>query len=204
MPGATRTLLLYCHYDGQPVDREGVEAGRSVHAGAADGDGGSGRHRYSVRTGLTRFEPEWRLYARSASDDKSPIVAIGAAIDALKASALRPTSNVRVILDGEEEASSPSLVPAIARYRDKLRADLMVILDGPMHSSGRPTVVYGARGIVTRRPDRVRTEEPACTAATTATGCRTPPSGSRRSLASMKDDDGRVIVGGILRRHRSR
>ena len=61
-----------------------------------------------------RFEPDWRIYARSASDDKAPIVALLAALDALKAPGSPPTSNVRVILDGEEEASSPSLVPAIA------------------------------------------------------------------------------------------
>src|SRR5262249_61216613 len=90
-----------------------------------------------------------RIYARSASDDKAPIVALVAALDALRRAGLEPTANIRLILDGEEEASSPSLVPAIARYRDRLRADLMIILDGPGHSSGRPTVAFGAPGIAT-------------------------------------------------------
>src|SRR5262249_29453570 len=98
---------------------------------------------------VARFDPEMRIYARSASDDKAPIVALLSAVAALKASGLAPSSNIRVILDGEEEASSSSLVPAIGRYKDRLRADLMVILDGPGHSSGRPTVAYGARGIAT-------------------------------------------------------
>ena len=62
---------------------------------------------------------------------------------------MQPTSNIRVILDGEEEAGSPSLVPAIAKYRDKLTADAMLILDGPVHPSERPTLVYGARGNLT-------------------------------------------------------
>ena len=57
-----------------------------------------------------------------------------------------PRSNLRVIIDGEEESGSPSLVPAIARYRDHLAADLMLIFDGPVHPSMRPTVVFGARG----------------------------------------------------------
>ena len=70
-----------------------------------------------------------RIYARSASDDKAPIVARLAALDALTSMGLAPTSNIRVILDGEEEAGSTSLVPAIAKYRDKLTADAMIILD---------------------------------------------------------------------------
>src|SRR5262249_36316174 len=89
------------------------------------------------------------IYARSASDDKAPIVALCRAIDALAVQKLVPTSNVRVVLDGEEEAGSPSLVPAITRYRQQLAADAMVILDGPLHPSEKPTIVFGARGIVT-------------------------------------------------------
>ena len=126
-----------------------MEAAGSVRAGAPDGPRGSGWNRHHRIAAQTTFKDDWRIYARSASDDKSPIVALCFALDALKAAGRAPTSNVRVILDGEEEASSPSLVPAIDRYRDKLRADLMIIFDGPIHSSARPTVVFGARGILT-------------------------------------------------------
>ena len=129
--GATRTILFYCHYDGQPVDAKKWNQPDPFQP-VMRGEGADAR-----------------IYARSASDDKAPIIALLAAIDALRASGVTPSSNIRVILDGEEEASSPSLVPAIGRYKDKLRADLMIILDGPGHSSGRPTVAYGARGIVT-------------------------------------------------------
>ncbi len=95
---------------------------------------------------LKSLPPEARIYARSASDDKAPIVALLAAVDALNASNQQPTSNVKVILDGEEEARSPSLAATMGRYRDKYRADLMLILDGPLHSSGKPTLAFGARG----------------------------------------------------------
>jgi acetylornithine deacetylase/succinyl-diaminopimelate desuccinylase-like protein len=131
VPGATRTVLFYCHYDGQPVDPSKWNQPDPFKPVIR----GEGR--------------DARIYARSAADDKAPIVALLAALDALESAGLRPSSNVRIILDGEEEASSPSLVPAIARHRDKLRADVMVILDGPSHSSGRPTLVYGARGVAT-------------------------------------------------------
>src|SRR4051812_5465323 len=124
------TILYYCHYDGQPVDPKKWNQPNPFEP-VVRGEGDNAR-----------------IYARSASDDKAPIVALLTAFDALQSSGIEPsrTTNIKVILDGEEEASSPSLVPAIARYRDRLRADLMVILDGPGHSSGRPTIAYGGRG----------------------------------------------------------
>jgi acetylornithine deacetylase/succinyl-diaminopimelate desuccinylase-like protein len=149
VPGATRTLLLYAHFDGQPVEpKSWKQADPFVPVLRTARMDQGGEVLPETAWGST-LNPEWRVYARSASDDKSPIVALCAALDALKASSLTPTSNIRVVLDGEEEASSPSLVPAIGKYRDKLTADLMIIFDGPQHSSRRPTVVFGARGIVT-------------------------------------------------------
>ena len=177
VPGATRTILFYCHYDGQPVDP-------------------SKWNQPDPFTPVMRGEGrDARIYARSAADDKSPIVALLAALDALKASGLAPSSNVRVVLDGEEEASSPSLVPAIARYRDKLRADVMVILDGPAHSSGRPTLVYGARGVATLD---LTVFGPKSGVHSGNYGNWIPNPAMRLAalLASMKDDNGRVRVAG--------
>jgi acetylornithine deacetylase/succinyl-diaminopimelate desuccinylase-like protein len=116
-----------------------------------------------------------------------------AAVDALEANGLQPTSNIRVILDGEEEASSPSLVPAIAKYRDKLAADLMVIFDGPIHTSGRPTIAYGARGILT---GTLTVYGPKSGVHSGNYGNWIPNPAQRLAhlLASMKDDNGRVQV----------
>ena len=192
--GATRTVLFYCHYDGQPVDAKAwkqpdpftpvLRRGRMEDQPAT-----------ADPKSVSRYDPDFRIYARSASDDKAPIVALLAAVDALKASGLAPSSNVRIILDGEEEDSSPSLVPAIARYKDKLRADLMVILDGPVHSSGRPTVVYGGRGIVTVD---LTVFGPRSGVHSGNYGNWIPNPAMRLAslLASMKDEDGRVRVAG--------
>jgi acetylornithine deacetylase/succinyl-diaminopimelate desuccinylase-like protein len=176
-PGAARTVLFYCHYDGQPVD-PGKWNQPDPFKPVVRGEGADAR-----------------IYARSASDDKAPIVALMAAVDALKASGLAPSSNIHVILDGEEEAGSPSLVPAIGRYRDKLRADLMVILDGPGHSSGRPTVVYGARGIATVD---LTVYGPKSGVHSGNYGNWMPNPALRLAtlLASMKNDDGRVTIAG--------
>ena len=195
VPGVTRTLLLYAHYDGQPVDPKSwqqpdpfkpvLRTGRLDRAGQV-----------VDLASVTKFDPEWRLYARSASDDKAPIVALCGAIDALKAAGASPTANIRVILDGEEEASSPSLVPAIGTYREKLRADLMIIFDGPIHSSSRPTIAYGARGIVTFD---LTVYGPRVGVHSGNYGNWIPNPAQRLAslLSTMKDDDGRVRISGF-------
>jgi acetylornithine deacetylase/succinyl-diaminopimelate desuccinylase-like protein len=193
--GAARTILFYCHYDGQPVDPKAwrqpdpftpvLRRGRMEHDPEP----------VDPRT-VERFERDWRLDARSASDDKSPILALVWAVEALKGSGLMPSSNVRVVLDGEEEAGSHSLVPAISKYRDRFRADLMVILDGPVHSSGRPTVALGARGIVTLD---LTVFGPKSGVHSGNYGNWIPNPAARLAalLASMKEDDGRVAVEGF-------
>jgi acetylornithine deacetylase/succinyl-diaminopimelate desuccinylase-like protein len=195
-PGATRTLLMYAHYDGQPVNASAwkqptpftpiLRNGR-MEEGAADLGDPSAR---------LSFEPHERIYARSASDDKSPIVAILAAVDALKSLKLAPTSNIRVILDGEEEAGSTSLTPAIVKYRDKLTADAMIILDGPVHASERPTVVYGARGILSVQLT-VFGPKFALHSGHYGNWIANPAMQLAELLATMKDDSGKVLVDGF-------
>ena len=192
VPDATRTLLIYSHYDGQPVDPKGwkqPDPFTPVLRSAKDG-----REIPSARD-LTRFDPEARIYARSASDDKSPIVMMLAALDALHAAGTAPSSNIRVVLDGEEEAGSPSLVPAIAKYRAQLAADLMVILDGPQHPSGRPTIAYGARGIA-RVDLTVFGPKAGVHSGNYGNWISNPAQRLALLLASMKDDDGRILVNG--------
>jgi acetylornithine deacetylase/succinyl-diaminopimelate desuccinylase-like protein len=196
VPAATRTLLLYAHYDGQPVDPRAWKQDDPFKPVLRTDRMDAGGDVIATPARLRKFDDNWRIYGRSASDDKSPIVALSAALDALKAADLSPASNLRVILDGEEEASSPSLVPAITRYRDKLRADAMIIFDGPIHSSGRPTIVYGARGIMTVD---LTVFGPKAGVHSGNYGNWIPNPAQRLSalLASMKDEDGRVLVGGF-------
>jgi acetylornithine deacetylase/succinyl-diaminopimelate desuccinylase-like protein len=196
VPGATSTLLFYSHYDGQPVDPKAWRQADPFTPVLRTARVDRGGEEVPNAKSIAKFDPEWRLYARSASDDKAPIIALCAALDAIKSSGGKPGWNVRVILDGEEEASSPSLVPAIAKYRDKLRADVMVILDGPAHSSGRPTVAYGARGIVTLN---LTVFGPKAGVHSGNYGNWVPNPAERLAalLATMKNDDGRVLVAGF-------
>src|SRR5918995_788097 len=99
VPGATRTILFYEHYDGQPVNPKDWKQPSPFTPILRDGrmeDGG--KEIANGLTTLTTFSPDMRIYARSASDDKSPFIALCAALDAMKGSGLQPTSNIKVIL----------------------------------------------------------------------------------------------------------
>jgi acetylornithine deacetylase/succinyl-diaminopimelate desuccinylase-like protein len=58
----------------------------------------------------------------------------------------KPVHNIKVILHGEEEGGGPALDHVIKNHADKLRSDVLIIVDGPQHPSGKPTIYYGARG----------------------------------------------------------
>ena len=199
VPGASRTLLIYLQYDGQPVDArewrqpnpfEPVLRDGRVEDGARDIDDWSGS-----RTDMAG----WRVYGRSASDAKGPIAALLAALDALRAGGLAPAWNLRVIMDGDEERGSPHLVPAIAKYGTKLAADLMVVLDGPLHPSGRPTLLFGARGILAFH---LTVFGPSAGVHSGNYGNWVPNPALRLAqlLSSMKDDEGNVTVAGFYDR----
>ena len=92
------------------------------------------------------INPEWRLYARSASDDKAGVMAILNAFDAAKSQGLGFTSNLKFLFEGEEEAGSPHLAELLRLNKDLLQSDAWIICDGPVHQSGRKQVVFGVRG----------------------------------------------------------
>ena len=148
VPGATRTILFYCHYDGQPADPSRWVGHEPWEPVLRDGTLEISPETFSLPGEGTPIEDDWRVYARSASDDKSPIIALLTALDALEAAGLAPSSNLKFLFEGDEEAGSPNLDRMVREHADLLAADIAVIADGPRHSSGRPTAVFGVRGIV--------------------------------------------------------
>lgn len=146
-PGA-KTVLFYIHFDGQPVLPE-QWAQKDPFIPVVKRRGRDGKwHEVSRDLLFTKpVDPELRVYARSASDDKAPIMMFLTAWDILKAQGNLPAVRVKVLLDPEEEISSPNLAGMVAANRSLFDADVMVILDGPAHASGRPTLVFGNRGI---------------------------------------------------------
>ena len=191
-PGAKRTVVFYAHYDGQPVRpadwatppfapvlRAGTLAAPVV-APPANG----------------RFDPEWRLFGRAVSDDKAPLVAFLAAFDALKATGRKPAINIRIVWEGEEEAGSPHLAAALAAHRDLLKSDLWLIGDGPVHQSRRPTISFGARGVMgldltLYGPVRALHD------GHYGNWVPNPAAMAANLLASLRDDEGKILIPGF-------
>ena len=142
-PGATKTILFYIHFDGQAVDAKRWTQADPFTPVLRTGSIDEGAKEVTDLASRTTFPDNWRVYARSAGDDKGPIQAFVSALDALGGT---PTHNIKVILHGEEEGGSVALPAVVKAHGDRLRSDVLIILDGPQHPSGKPTVYYGARG----------------------------------------------------------
>jgi acetylornithine deacetylase/succinyl-diaminopimelate desuccinylase-like protein len=193
--GAARTLVFYAHYDGQPTDPAKWTGTHPWRPALRDAPHDAGGKLLPTPADNDPINPEWRLYARSASDDKAGVMAILTAVDALRAKGIRPTVNLKFFFEGEEEAGSPNLAAIITRHKELLAADAWIICDGPVHQSGRKQVVFGVRGDTNvdltvygpRRPLHSGhygnwAPNPALTLA--------------RLISSMKDERGRVTIAG--------
>ena len=90
-PGATRTVIFYAHYDGQPTDPNKWVGTRPWEPTLRTATFESGGKSLPMPDGGAPINPEWRLYARSSSDDKAGVMAILTAFDALLAKKIAPT-----------------------------------------------------------------------------------------------------------------
>ena len=194
-PGAQRTLLFYAHYDGQPTDPKqwtGTLPWEPTFRTAAIESGGQIIPHPKPGTPI---DPQWRLYARSASDDKAGVMAIITAFAALRAKNIGLNSNIKFFFEGEEEAGSPHLSDIIKRYKDLLEADAWIICDGPVHQSGRKQVVFGARGDTNVDVTVYAAKRP-LHSGHYGNWSPNPAMMLARLLASMKDEQGRVTIDG--------
>ena len=195
MPAATQTLIIYAHYDGQPTDPKqwtGIEPWTPVLFTAAMEKGGM---KIAFPKAGEKIDPEWRLYARSASDDKAGVFAILKAFEALKSKGIQPTVNIKFLFEGEEEAGSPHLREIIAANKDLLRADAFIVCDGPVHQSGRKQVVFGVRGDVNADLTVYGANRP-LHSGHYGNWSPNPALTLAQLLASMKDERGNITVKG--------
>jgi cysteinylglycine-S-conjugate dipeptidase len=167
---ALPTVLLYAHHDVMPADADEWTSSPFVAR---------------VRDG--------RLYGRGAADDKGGLAVHLAALDHLGDDL---GVNVRVLVEGEEEAGSPTIAALFEAYPDRLRADLAIVTDGLNDGPLAPTLAISARGMLDLE-------------LTVATGSRGAHSGTwggaapdallvlARVLASLHDSDGDVAVAGL-------
>jgi acetylornithine deacetylase/succinyl-diaminopimelate desuccinylase-like protein len=192
-PGATRTLIFYVHYDGQPVEPAkwvGSDPFKPILRSAALEAGGKD---IPFPANGQPFNPEWRLYARSTGDDKAPIIALVTALDALKASQIALTSNIKFFFEGEEEAGSPHLEQIVAKYPEHVKGDVWLFCDGPVHQNRQQQIYFGARGVTTLELT-VYGPRRELHSGHYGNWVPNPAMLLARLLASMKDDDGRVLI----------
>lgn len=188
------TILFYMHLDGQSVDPTKWNQPNPYTTVLKSKDGDSWKtEKFEDITDTINYE--WRLFGRSTSDDKGPIVMFLNAIDLLKKNAIALPFNIKIIIDSEEEKGSKPLPKAVQEYRELLEADFLIINDGPVHSSEKPTVIYGCRGITTLS---LTTHGPIKPQHSGHYGNYAPNPGFQLAqlLATMKDSEGKVLIDG--------
>jgi acetylornithine deacetylase/succinyl-diaminopimelate desuccinylase-like protein len=194
------TLLIYLQFDGQPVDNSKWDQEDPYKAVLKERI----NNEYKI-TDWSRLDnitlddlkkEDLRIFARSASDAKGPVMMIINALEIMKRNNIELEYNLKVIMDFEEEISSPNLADAVKKYSSKLKSDALLIFDGPKHPSNLPTLTFGARGI---SDITLITYGPIVPQHSGHFGNYAPNPVFRMSeiLSSMKDSDGRVTIPGF-------
>lgn len=120
------TLFFYNHYDVQPVDPLELWTHDPFSPHVEDGT----------------------VYARGASDDKGQCMYTVAAMGAFLALAQQKKVNIKYFVEGEEESGSEGATEALKRYKERLRADALFVIDAGMPARNKPAVTIGVRGIL--------------------------------------------------------
>ena len=194
--GAKKTVLVYLQVDGQPVDPSKWHQ-ESPWKPALKEKNVAGEWEEIPWARLREsFNPEWRVFARSTSDAKGPVMGFIKALDAIESIKAQPNYNLKIIMDFEEELGSPPLPEAVKKYSEELTADMLIIFDGPRHISNEPTLTFGARGIATIT---LTVYGPRAPQHSGHYGNYAPNPAVRLAqlIASMKDDYGRVTIPGF-------
>ena len=193
-PGARRTIVFYAHYDGQPVN-PAEWATPPWEPTLRVREGGAWRTVPLPAAGA-RLDPEARLFGRSSSDDKAPIVAMLAALDALRAAKRKPAVNLKFFFEGEEEAGSTHLRELLLAHRARLDADAWLFCDGPVHAGGQPQLVFGVRGVMGLE---LTAFGPARAVHSGHYGNWVPNPALllARTIATLRDEQGRILIEGF-------
>jgi acetylornithine deacetylase/succinyl-diaminopimelate desuccinylase-like protein len=173
-PGATRTIVFYAHYDGQPV----TPSEWSTPPFAPT---------------LKTVAGDPAIYARGAGDDKAAIFAQLAALSALQAAHVPLKANLRFVWEGEEEAGSAHLEHILMAHRDLIGGDIWLVCDGPVDQTREQSIAFGARGdahlqITVYGPNR------SLHSGHYGNWAPNPALMLVQLLAAMKDENGHVLI----------
>ena len=165
------TILIYGHFDTQPVDP--LELWDSPP-----------------------FEPlvtDGRVYARGASDDKGNMLAPVLAIESLLKSEGELPINIKVLFEGQEEIGSPQLPDFVSQNKDLLACDLVVSADGWQWSEDQPSLLLGLRGLCALQIS-VKGANSDLHSGGYGGAVQNPIHALTKILADMRAVDGRVLV----------
>src|SRR6266540_661448 len=171
--GAKRTIAFYAHYDGQPVNPK------------------------QWTNGLQPFEPVFITNAvehgGTIVDYKAGLMTILNAYDALKKSGVPLVNNIKFFFEGEEEAGSTHLDEIFQNNKEKLQADIWIIVDGPRDVSGKKLISFGVRGDVNMNLTLYGAKRP-LHSGNYGNWAPNPAMRLVQLLAGMKDDKGNVLI----------
>ncbi len=191
-----QTVLIYLQIDGQPVDPSHWNQPDPYQAVLKKKNEMGAWDEINWQLLYGEIDPDWRIFARSASDAKGPVSMYLTAVDLITSESKQPNFHMKVIMDFEEELGSPNLPDAVTTYREQLAADMLIIFDGPRHITNQPTLTFGARGIT---DITLKVFGPVKPQHSGHYGNYAPNPAVRLSqiIASMKDPEGRVIIPGF-------
>ncbi|MFA5011328.1 MAG: dipeptidase [Ignavibacteria bacterium] len=168
------TVLVYGHYDVQPVDPIDLWTNHP-------------------------FKPTVKgskIYARGSADDKGQILIHIKSIEAhLKNNGKLPI-NLKVIFEGEEEIGSTNLYKFLAKQKELLKADYVVISDTSMYKDNMPSICYGLRGLCFMQID-ITGPNRDLHSGTFGGGVHNPINALAETITKLKDDKNRILIDGF-------
>lgn len=194
VPGK-KTILVYLQIDGQPVDSSAWSQS-SPYIPALKKEEGADQTEIPWSSLDKKIDPNWKIFARSASDSKGPAMIFFTTLKIMKQRGIEPAVNLKVIMDFQEEMSSPTLADVVQENKDLFQSDGILIMDGTRHFSNLPNLAFGARGIVTATI-KVFGAKNNLHSGQYGNFAPNPAFQLTRLLSAMKAEDGKVLIPGF-------
>jgi acetylornithine deacetylase/succinyl-diaminopimelate desuccinylase-like protein len=168
------TVLVYGHYDVQPVDP--LEEWKTPPFEPTERDG--------------------NLYARGSADDKGQVWAQVKALESLMAANGKLPLNVRVLLEGDEEVGGEGIASYVAQKPQDLKADFALISDTELFAPGLPTLCVGLRGMIYTELE-VRGAKTDLHSGMYGGAAPNPFVALAQMIAKLKDENGHILIPGF-------